>query len=165
MPIGMKPRIQLRIGGLNPQKVAVCASHTPSAVCLIRLFAQAERNTKPFTASFMDSCKHILDKDGILFAFDLARLKNDVTISGITRHFRTSHNLIGIQQVALDLMVIFPYSAIETVLRADVPALYKATQGDNTPNLAALDLVRSSEQLLRIGPLQKTNNLLARKRT
>jgi hypothetical protein len=159
----MESRIQLRIGGLDPQKIAVCASLTPSAVCSIRLLTQAERNAEIFPAPFMYSDKHTFDKGCILFALDLSGLKNHIAVSVIMSHLRTAHDLIGIHPVAYDLLVAFAYSAIKTILCADVPALHKATQGDNASDLAALNLVCGGEQFLYIGPFHKTDKLLVRK--
>lgn len=160
MSIRVESRIQLRIGGLDSQKIAVCAGLAPSAVSLIRLFAQAERNTEIFSAPFMYSDKHTFDKGCILFTLDLAGLENYVTVSGISCNLRTTHNLIGFHPVAPDILIAFAYPAIETVLRTDVPTLHKATQSDNASDLAALNLVCGGEQLLRIGPFQKADKLL-----
>jgi hypothetical protein len=111
----------------------------------------------------MYSDKYTFDKSRILFALDLSGLKNHIAVSVIMSHLRTTHDLIGIHPVAYNLLVSFAYSAIETVLRADVSALHKTTQSDNASYLATLNLVRGGEQLLRIRPFQKTDKLLMRK--
>ena len=160
MSIRVESRIQLRIGGLDSQKISVCASLAPSAVSLVRLFAQAERNTEIFSAPFMYSDKHTFDKGCILFTLDLTGLENDVAVSGISCNLRTTHNLIGFHPVAPDILIAFAYPTIETVLRTDVSALHKTTQSDNASDLAALNLVCGGEQLLRIGPSQKADKLL-----
>ncbi len=152
MIMRMELRVEFPVRRLDAQEIAVRARFAPSAVCLLGLFAKAERDAERIAAERVDASEDVFEESRVRRAGQFAGLDHKVAVSRLERPFRLADDFAGIHPVAVDIGIRFPYAAVIAVLLADVSGLDETAEGHFLSCFANLDGIRGGKKRFGVRP-------------